>query len=43
MNSDRKIWDYMLKNLFCEKTNLFYDYIVAEKRGEFEKYLPTPE
>ena len=43
MNSDRKIWDYMIKNLFCEKTNLFYDYIVAEKRGEFEKYLPTPE
>lgn len=43
MNCDRKIWDYMLTNLFCEKTNLFYDYIVPEKRGEFEKYLPIPE
>ncbi len=40
---DKKIWNYMLSNLFSEKTNLFYDYIVPEKRGEFERYLPTPE
>lgn len=37
------MWDYMLDNLFCEKTNLFYDFIVPEKRGRFEEYLPSPE
>ena len=40
---DKKIWKYMLDNLFSDKTNLFYDYIVPEKRGEFESYLPSPE
>lgn len=38
-----KTWDYLMDNLFCEKTSLFYDYIVEQHRGDFEKYLPTPD
>lgn len=38
-----KIWSYLMDNLFCKKTMLFYDFINTENRGKFENYLPTPE
>lgn len=37
------VWKYLLENLFCEKTGLFYDFIDVENRGAFGKYLPAPE
>ncbi|MBR6719633.1 MAG: hypothetical protein IKL74_01840 [Clostridia bacterium] len=40
---DKKIWKYMMDNLFSDETKLFYDYIVPEKRGDFKNYLPSPE
>ncbi len=41
--ADKKVIDYLMSNLFCEETNLFYDYIVPEKRGDFKAYLPSLE
>ena len=41
MKNTEKIWKYMLDNLFSKETNLFYDYIVPEKRGDFSSYLPS--
>lgn len=35
-------WNYVHNKLFCEKTNLFYDYLVAGENG-LTSHLPSPE
>lgn len=41
MASICELWNYMFENLFCTKTKMFYDIVVAEQRGQFENYLPS--
>lgn len=41
MASICELWNYMFENLFCTKTKMFYDIVVAEHRGQFENYLPS--
>lgn len=38
----KAIWEYLIHNLFCERTKLFYDFVDVDNRGRFENYLPNP-
>jgi hypothetical protein len=36
-------WDYVWNRLFCEKTDLFYDYLVSDAADAATCHLPPPE
>lgn len=38
-----KAWDFVWNRLFCEKTKLFYDYLVSDDADAAISHLPSPE
>ncbi|MBN2711924.1 MAG: hypothetical protein JXR97_05730 [Planctomycetes bacterium] len=38
-----RAWDYIWEELFCEKTNLFYDYITSSSHDKRFDHLPHPD
>lgn len=38
-----KAWEFILNNFFCEKTNLFYDYLVKEYIEQLTGHLPSAD